>query len=81
MKPLHGTPIDISSLPTQYTDTRDRGGSADPLANVFEIGSTTTSVDNGQLVETVAANAAEGVSPPGLLDDVLPDRAVGRRLT
>ena len=59
--PLHGKPVDISPLRAPYTDTFDASGSADPLANVFELGSgTTTSVENGQLVETVAADAKQG---------------------
>jgi dipeptidyl aminopeptidase/acylaminoacyl peptidase len=65
--PLHGKPVGISPLRAPYTDTFDGSGSADPLANVFEIGSgTATSVENGQLVETVAANAMEAGSPAGL---------------
>ncbi len=58
--PLHGKPVDISPLRAPYTDTFDSTGPDDPLGHVWEIGSgTSTDVENGQLVETVAANAAE----------------------
>ncbi|MDP9259378.1 MAG: hypothetical protein M3Q31_22895 [Actinomycetota bacterium] len=62
--PLGGKPLDISPLRAPFTDTFDNSGSADPFGHVFEIGSgTATSVENGQLVETVAANAVEGGPP------------------
>lgn len=60
--PLGGSPATISTLRAPFTDTFDIAG-ADPFGHVLKEGSgVTTSVDNGQLVETVAADAMEGGS-------------------
>ena len=64
MLALHGKPVDLSPLRAPYTDTFDRSYYADPLGHAFELGSgTATSVENGQLVETVAAADAERGGP------------------
>jgi hypothetical protein len=58
--PLGGSPVSISALHAPFTDTFDIAR-ADPFGRPLLDGSgVTTSVDNGQLVETVAAGAVEG---------------------
>jgi dipeptidyl aminopeptidase/acylaminoacyl peptidase len=58
--PLRGSPVSISALRAPFTDTFDVAH-ADPFGRPLLDGSgVTTSVENGQLVETVAAGAVEG---------------------
>ena len=65
LMPLGGKTVNISPLHAPFLDAFD--GGADPFGHVFEIGTgTTTTVQDGQLVETVAANATEGGFPAGL---------------
>jgi dipeptidyl aminopeptidase/acylaminoacyl peptidase len=65
LMPLGSKPVDISPLRAPFVDSFD--GGADPLGHVFETGSgTSTSDEGGQIVETVAANAADGGSPGDL---------------
>ena len=63
--PLGGKAVNISPLRAPFLDAFD--GGADSFGHVFKIGTgTTTIVENGQLVETVGADATEGGFPAGL---------------